>query len=77
MDGIYAPEAALAPGAAEDGIIVVCGVVAGAPDDRAVGEYESQMAARFGWAAVSSELVAPVIVAAHMGLRVAAVVLVR
>ena len=77
MDGIYAPEAALPPGAAEDGIIVVCGVVTGVLDDRAVSEYESEMAARFGWAAVSSELVAPVIVAAHMGLRVAAVVLVR
>ena len=34
------------------------------------------MVARLGWAAVSSELVAPVIVAAHMGLRVAAVVMV-
>jgi purine-nucleoside phosphorylase len=77
MDGVYAPEAALAPGAAVDGIIVVSGVVAGVPDDRAVGGYESEMAARFGWAAVSSELVAPVIVAAHMGLRVAAVVMVR
>ena len=77
MDGIYAPEAVLAPGAAEDGMIVVCGVVAGVPDDRAVGEYESETAARLGWAAVSSELVAPVVVAAHMGLRVAAVVLVR
>jgi purine nucleoside phosphorylase len=77
MDSVYAPEAVLARGSAGDGMIVVCGVVAGTPDDRAVGEYESEMASRFGWAAVSSELVAPVIVAAHMGLRVAAVVLVR
>jgi purine nucleoside phosphorylase len=39
-----------------------------------MSDYEMEMVARLGWPAVSSELVAPVIVAAHMGLRVAAVV---
>jgi len=77
MDGIYAPEAAIRAANALDGMIVSRGVVVGVPDDRAAGGYESEMAARFGWVAVSSELVAPVIVAAHMGLRVAAIVMVN
>ena len=76
MDGAYAPDAALRPGTGEDGMIVVRDVVAGVPDDRALSEYETEAVARFGWAAASSELVAPVILAVHMGLRVAAVVMV-
>jgi hypothetical protein len=77
MNGVYAPlPAPLRPGSEEDGMIVVRGVVAGVPDDRALSEYETQTVARFGWAAVSSELVAPVIIAAHMGLKVAAAVMV-
>jgi hypothetical protein len=76
MNDVYAPAAALQPGSDEDGMIVVRGVVAGVPDDRALSEYETQTVARFGWAAVSSELVAPVIIAAHMGLQVAAAVIV-
>ena len=76
MDGAYAPDAILRPGTGEDGMIVACGVVAGVPDDRTLSEYETEAAARFGWAAASSELVAPVILAVHMGLRVAAVVMV-
>ena len=76
MDGTYAPVPVLTPGGEEDGMIVVRGVVAGVPDDRAMSECETEMVARFGWVAASSELVAPVIVAAHMGLRVAAVVIV-
>jgi Phosphorylase superfamily len=76
MNDAYGPVSALTPGSEEDGMIVVRGVVAGVPDDRAMSEYETEMVARFGWVAASSELVAPVIVAAHMGLRVAAVVMV-
>lgn len=75
MDGVYAPQAVL-PATGEDGMIVACGVVAGVPDDRAMSEYETESVARSGWAAVSSELVAVVIVAAHMGLQVAAAVMV-
>ena len=75
MAGVYAPEAVLTLGGEQDGMIVAPGVVAGVPDDRALSDYETDMVARLGWAAVSSELVAPVIVAAHMGLRVAAVVM--
>jgi hypothetical protein len=75
LDQAYAPEAALARVGGTDGMIVVCGVVAGVGDDRAMGDYETEVIQRHGWAAASSELVAPVIIAAHMGLRVAAVVM--
>ena len=74
LAGAYAPETVLTLGGEQDGMIVVAGVVAGVADDRAMSDYEIDMVARLGPAAVSSELVAPVIVAAHMGLRVAAVV---
>lgn len=75
LAGVYAPEAVLTLGGEQDGMIVDPSVVAGVADDDAMSAYESDMVARFGWAAVSSELVAPVIVAAHMGLRVVAVVM--
>jgi hypothetical protein len=75
MMGVYEPGAVLMLGDEQDGMIVVPGVVAGVQDDLAMSEYETRTLARLGWAAASSELVAPVIVAAHMGLRVAAVVM--
>jgi hypothetical protein len=74
MHGVYAPQSAVALGSEQDGIVVVPGVVAGVSRDLAMSEYEIDMISRLGWAAASSELVAPVIVAAHMGLRVAGVV---
>lgn len=76
LSGVYAPEAVLTLAGEQDGMIVVPGVVAGVQDDLALSDYETRMAARLGWAAASSELVAPVIIAAHMGLRVAAAVMV-
>jgi hypothetical protein len=75
LSGLYATEKALALGDEQDGMIVVPGVVAGVPDDRALSGYAVDMAGRLGWLAASSELVAPVIIAAHMGIRVAAVVM--
>jgi hypothetical protein len=74
LAGVYAPEEVLALGGEQDGMIILPGLVAGVPDDRALSGYAVDMAGRLGWLAASSELVAPVIVAAHMGLRVAAVV---
>jgi purine-nucleoside phosphorylase len=84
LDRVYDPEAAMVLMGGEaaavgrmggsDGMIVVRGVVAGVQDDRAISGYESDMIRRHGWPAASSELVAPVIIAAHLGLRVAAVV---
>jgi hypothetical protein len=71
----YAPEAVMALVGGEEGMIVVPGVVAGVPNDLAMTGYEADVVRRLGWAAVSSELVTPVIVAAHMGMRVAALVM--
>jgi hypothetical protein len=56
------------------GMIVVSGVVAGVFDDGHLSGYEADMASSQGYAAVSSELVPVVIVAGHLGLWVAAAV---
>jgi hypothetical protein len=75
LAGAYAPETILTLVGGQDGMIVATGMVAGVADDRAMSDYEADMVAHLGPVAVSSELVAPVIVAAHMGLQVAAVVM--
>lgn len=71
--GTYRPERATA--AAENGS--VGGVVAGVRDDRRLTIFETQVVVRHGIQAVSGELVAVAILAAHMGLSVAAVVVVE
>ena len=76
MDGIYIPETAASRCGAAGDMMVSRGVVAGIADDRVLSEQEIQTAGKSGWVAASSELVAPVMIAAHMGLRVAAVVMV-
>lgn len=73
MTGVYSPQTVLDRLAAVEGMIVMPGVVAGVRDDSRPTAYEAEMAAAQGHAAVSSELVPVIIVAAHMGLRVAAV----
>jgi len=70
--GAYRPEAV--PALAEGGSIL--GVVAGVRDDRRLTAFEAAVVVRHGIQAVSSELVAVSILAAHMGLRVAAIVVV-
>lgn len=70
--GVYRPEAVLV--VPERGSLL--GVVAGVRDDRRLTAFEAEVVVRHGIQAVSSELVAVSIVAAHMGLRLAAVVLV-
>jgi hypothetical protein len=74
MTGIYAPETATDRLGAAEGMIVAPGIVAGAGDDRRLTAFEKQAAGAGVYGAASSELVPVVIVAAHMGLRVAAVV---
>jgi hypothetical protein len=70
--GVYRPETVrVAP---EGGSLL--GVVAGVRDDRRLTVFEAGVVVRHGIQAVSSELVAVSIVAAHMGLRVAAIVVV-
>ncbi|NLV71191.1 MAG: purine-nucleoside phosphorylase [Actinobacteria bacterium] len=75
MTGIYSPNAALDRLSALKGMILMSGVVAGVRDDARVTAYEAEMVTAQGHVAVSSELVPVVVVAAHMGLRVAAVLL--
>jgi purine-nucleoside phosphorylase len=85
MTGIYAPDMAAGRLRGAEGMIVgtgvapavTRGVVAGVADDSRLNVFEAQMAEEQGYAAVSSELVPVVIVAAHMGLRVAAAVVTR
>jgi hypothetical protein len=74
MTGIYRPDVVLDRVGAAGGIIVDMGVVAGVRDDGCLTPYEAEVACASGYLAVSEELVPVVIVAAHMGLRVAAVV---
>ncbi|MBN1631868.1 MAG: hypothetical protein JW990_19090 [Thermoleophilia bacterium] len=73
MTGIYAPETVVDRLAAK-GIIVVSAVVAGVSDDRHLSAFEAEMVGAEAYQAASSELVPVAIVAAHMGLRLAAVV---
>ena len=77
MTGIYRPEVFLDRVGAAGGIIVETGVVAGVRDDGRLAPYEAEVARAPGYLAVSDELVPVVIVAAHMGLRVAAAVVVE
>jgi hypothetical protein len=74
MTGIYRPEVVLDRVGAAGGIIVDAGVVAGVRDDGRLTSYEEEVARVPDYLAVSEELVPVVIVAAHMGLRVAAAV---
>jgi hypothetical protein len=75
MTGIYAPEYVLDPLGAAEGMIVAPGIVAGVRDDARLTASEAETVAAQGYFAVSSELVPVIIVAAHLGLRVAAVVI--
>jgi hypothetical protein len=70
--GVYRPEAVRATPAD----VTFVGVVAGVRDDRRLTAFEADVVVRHGIRAVSSELVAVSILAAHMGFKVAAVVLV-
>jgi hypothetical protein len=75
MTGIYKVEAVLERVGAQGGMIVRSGVVAGVVDDQRLDAYERETAQAGQYSAVSSELVPVAIVAAHMGLGIAAVVL--
>jgi len=73
MTGIYAPETVVERLAGE-GIIVVPAVVAGVERDDRLSAYEAETVEAEAFQVMSSELVPVAIVAAHMGLRLAAVV---
>jgi hypothetical protein len=74
MTGIYAPDALVERVGTGGGIIVAPEVVAGVGDDQELDAYESETVQELHYSAVSSELVPVAIVAAHMGLRIAAAV---
>jgi hypothetical protein len=73
LTGTYASDLATGRLSAAEGMIVRCGVVAGVFDPERLNEFEAEAVERHAYAAISAELVPVVIVAAHMGLRVAAV----
>jgi len=73
MTSIYAPETVVERLAGE-GIIVVPAVVAGVERDDRLSAYEAETVEAEAYKVMSSELVPVAIVAAHMGLRLAAVV---
>jgi len=90
MTGIYAPEVVAArlaeradatsenapgKGIPSEGMIVVPGIVAGVFDDCRLSDHEREMVRLVGCSGVSVELSPVVIVMAHLGLRVAAAVL--
>jgi hypothetical protein len=75
MTGICEAAAVLERVGAEGGIMVRSGVVAGVGDHQILDAYERETAQVGQYSTVSSELVPVTIVAAHMGLRVAAAVL--
>ncbi|MFH0917201.1 MAG: hypothetical protein V1912_12265 [bacterium] len=76
MTGVYASEVVSDHARSSEGIMVVSGVVAGVLDDAELTGFEVEMTSAHGYAAVSSELVPVVIVAAHLGLQVAAAVVI-
>lgn len=76
MTGVYLPEVVLERVLAPGGIIVEPGVVAGVEDQSRLTPFEREMAQAGGCVAASAELAPVVILAAHIGLRVAAVVVV-
>jgi len=76
MTGVYVPDVAVGRLSTTKGMIVRTGTVAGVCDQDHLNAFELQMVEAHGFTAASSELVPVVIVAAHMGLRVAALVVV-
>jgi purine nucleoside phosphorylase len=76
MAGIYRPDIVASRLSAAEGMIVTTGVVAGVLAGEGLTAFEAEMVATQGYHAVSSELVPVSIVAAHMGLHIAAAVLV-
>jgi Phosphorylase superfamily len=81
MNGVYAPEIVTVrlrgiAGRSGEGMMVLSGPVAGVEDEECLSEYEAEMLRAGAFVAVSSELAPVVIVAAHLGLRVAAAVVV-
>ncbi len=76
MTGVYAPDVVAERLGGVPGVVVSSGVVAGVGDDARLTGFEMKMVAARGFEAASSELVPVAILAAHLGWRVAAAVIV-
>jgi hypothetical protein len=74
LTGVYVPDMAIGRLSAAEGMIVRSGVVAGVFDPERLNGFEAEAVAKHAYAAVSAELVPVVIVAAHLGLKVAAAI---
>lgn len=72
--GVYAPEVVAARIEVTAPGVVTRAVVAGVLNDRELRPFESRMARQLGISVFSSQLVPVVLLAAHLGLRVAAAV---
>lgn len=76
MTGLYAPDVVAERLGGVPGMVVSSGAVAGVGDDARLTGFEMKMVAARGFEAASSELVPVAILAAHLGWRVAAAVIV-
>ena len=74
MTGIYLPDLTAGRLSTCEGMIVKAGIVAGVFDESRPNAFEHETIEAQAYAAASSELVPVIILAAHMGLRVAAAV---
>ena len=77
MTGVYAPEVARGRVLADSYGMIVSGVAAGVQEEAHLNPFEAQVVAAHGSVAISEEIVPVVITAAHLGLRVAAVILAK
>ena len=74
MNGIYSPETVVDRLESAEGMIVVPTVVAGVGQETDLNAFEREVLAAGPYLVASSELVPVAIIAGHMGLRMAAVV---
>ena len=74
MTGIYSPEVVVDRLGSAEGMIVLTTVVAGVGDEADLNAFEREAFAAGPYPVASSELVPVAIIAGHMGLRMAAVV---
>ena len=74
IDGVYAREAVMQRVVAGPGVTITQAVVAGVRKEADPTKWEWEMVNALGFGAVSSELVAVAVIAAHLGVRLAAAV---
>jgi purine-nucleoside phosphorylase len=76
-DGVYAPEAVRERLGSDLGVTISVATVAGVRDDRALTTWEREMVGVLRVGVVSAELVPVAVIAAHLGLRLAAAVILQ